>query len=286
MSLLTPVFANQFEWAASAHGFATRPAASMGISVTPGNNVKGAYSTLISGANVINDVYGILIHINANSVSAAARDTLVDIGIDPAGGTSFGVVIPNLLGSCAGDSSFGGIWYYFPLLIPAGSTIGAAASINNATVGTLRVNAIIYGRPRRPENVKVGQRVTAYGVTTGTSSGTAVTAGTTSEGAWTQLAAAIGERNWWWQLGMGVNDSTMSALIYGADLSIGDATTKDIIIQDTLFYSDATERLNSNPIGMLSGTYNASAGLNVYGRLQCSGTADSALSLSAYGLGD
>lgn len=285
MSLLVPPGFDQFQWWQTAHGLSTRPAAAMGVSVTPGNNSKGSYATLISAGNVVNDVYGILIHINSGFTTATARDCIVDIGTDPAGGTSFGVVIPDLLGSCSGDATFGGHWYYFPLAIKAGSTIGARASQNGVTTA-IRVNCRIFGRPTRPELCKTGSRVTAYGITGASSNGTSVTSGTTSEGSWTSLATNIAERNWWWQMGMGVNDSTMSALCYHADLGAGDATNKTMLIEDQLYWSDATERLNNSPIGVLMGETDVASGVNVYGRLQCSGTADAGLSLAGYGLGD
>jgi hypothetical protein len=289
MSLLVPDYSNQFEWQLSAHGFATRPTASMGISITPGNNAKGTYVTLISGANLVNDVYGILININSNAVSAAARDALIDIGTDPAGGTTFTAVIPNLLGGSASTSILigGGHWYYFPLAIKAGSTIGAAASVNNATVGTLRVNCIVFGKPTRPEMCKTCQRVTAYGITTASSSGTAVTPGTTSDGTWTSLAATIAERNWWWQVGVGINQATITAVGYTADLGVGDATNKRIIIQDQYYAGDIAENwgmVGLNPVNQ--GAYDTPSGVTVYGRLQASGTAVTGLSMAAYGCGD
>ena len=257
----------------------------MGVAVTPGNNTKGAYATLISAANFANDAYGILIHINSGATSAAARDMLIDIGTDPAGGTTFGVVIPDLLGSAAGTAIVGGgIWYYFPLFIKAGSTLGARASVNNATVGTVRVNAIVYGRPRRPEYVKAGQKVTAYGITAGTSSGTAVTSGTTSDGTWTALATAIAERNWWWQVGVGVNNGTITAVNYTADLAAGDATNKDMLIEDHTYYGDTAENWSCSPVNIMSGENAVASGVNVYGRLQCSGTAITGLSMAAYGM--
>jgi hypothetical protein len=289
MSLLVPKFGNEFQWAVSAHGYSTRPSANMGVTVTPGNNAKGTYVALISAANLVNDVYGVLIHINSNAVSAAARDTLVDISVDPAGGTSFSgnVVIPNLIGSCAGTAITGGIWYYFPLAIKAGSSIGAGASVNNATVGTLKVNLIAYGRPVHPELCKTGSRVTAYGVTTGTSTGTAVTPGTTSDGTFTVLASAISQRNWWWQQGVGVNNATITAVGYGADLAVGSSTSLNtIVIQDHMWWGDTAEGWHASPVGLMSGEYDVASGVNVYGRLQATGTAITGLSMAAYGLGD
>ncbi|MGH7949134.1 MAG: hypothetical protein ACREQF_07925, partial [Candidatus Binataceae bacterium] len=118
----------------------TRPAANMGATVTPAQNSKGSYAQVFTALAF--DAYFIAIQINSNNAAAAARDTIIDIGVDPAGGTSYTVLIPDLLGSCASNlaaisaTAGCGIWYYFPLWIKAGSTIGARASVNNATVGT------------------------------------------------------------------------------------------------------------------------------------------------------
>lgn len=282
MTLFVPHAGQSFNWWTSNN--TGRPSATMGTSITPGNNTMGSYTQLLSSANVANDVFGVLININSNNVAAAVRDALVTIGVDPAGGTAYTDTIPTLLGSCAGASTFGGIWYYFPLWIRAGSSVAAKASVNNATVGTLRVFIRVFGQPTQPECVKVGTYVDAYGVTTGTSSGTAVTSGTTSEGAWTTLATSIARGAWWWQCGMGCADTTMAALVYSMDLGIGDGTTKRVVINDALVIADGTERLNW-PAQIIGCEFDSPIGRNVYGRLQCSGTADASLSMAAYGLG-
>lgn len=282
MTLFVPHAANSFEWWTSNN--TGRPSAAMGTSITPGNNTMGSYTQLLAGASVTQDVFGILIQINSNAVAAAARDTLVTIGVDPAGGTSYTDTIQNLLGSCAAPNTFGGINYYFPLWIRAGSSIAAKASVNNATVGTLRVYTQVLGQPTNPEAIKVGTYVDSFGVTTGSSNGTTVTSGTTSEGSWTTLATSTSRSCWWWQLGMGCNDSTMAALVYAADLGIGDGTTKRVVVNDMLAFADSSERLSYGPY-TFGCEFDAAAGVNVYGRLQCSGTADSGLSLAAYGLG-
>ena len=132
----------------------TRPAAAWGTSVTPGNNTYGSYAALISGASVTDDAHGILININSVSTSTAAKDCIVTIGIDPAGGASYTAFIEHLLCSCAGayasaQCGAGGVNYYFPVRVPSGSSIAAKASVNNATVGTVRVAVTLY-RTTRP----------------------------------------------------------------------------------------------------------------------------------------
>lgn len=277
-----PNSAGDFAWQVSSIS-ATRPAANMGTSVTPGNNTKGSYSAaILTSANVARDVFGLLVNINSGSTAAAARDILVDIGVDPAGGTSFSVLVPDLLGSCASTWLLGGgVWYYFPIWIKAGSSLAARASVNNGTVGTVRVALTAFGSPRDRRMTRVGTKVTAYGITAASSSGTAVTAGTTAEGAWTQLAASTSHANWWWQLGMGCNDGTMSALAYAIELGLGDATNKRVVIPDNLVITDGAENLTK---WLAFGEGVSPSGVGVYGRIQCSGAADAALSLAAYGV--
>jgi hypothetical protein len=282
--LWVPGGASNFSWRVDSIG-TTRPAAALGATVTPAQNSKGSYAQVFSA--LARDVFFLLININSNNVAAAARDTIIDIGVDPAGGTSYSVLIPDLLGSCA--SSLGalsatagtGIWYGFPIWIKAGSTVGARASVNNATVGTCRVRGFAFGSPKRRDRVKVGTKVTAYGITAASSRGTLVTPGTTSEGAWTSLGS-ITQPAWWWQLGVGVNDSTMGAVSYFADLGIGDASNKFAVIENEAVLSSGSEALSKEG-SMWGCEFDVpGSGQTVYGRLQCSGTADSNVSMAAY----
>lgn len=276
---------SDFDWKLSSSPN-TRPAAAFGTSVTPGNNTYGSWAEVISDTSVVNDVYGVLININSNNVSAAARDAIVNIGTDPAGGTSYATIIPNLLCSIASPllgaaNVCGGVWYYFPLFIPAGAAIAAQASVNNATVGTLRVWMTLFGLPRRPHATKVGHYVTSVGINTGTSSGTAITPGTTSEGSWTSLGTPT-LPHWWWQWGWGVNDLSTSNLGLFLDLSYGDATNKIIIVEDSLVVTDSAERM----LKPLDGAYaEVDASIEIFGRAQNSTTNDSSYSMATYGLG-
>lgn len=282
--LWVPSGANAYNWSSGSH-VSTRPAAAFGATVTPGNNAFGSWVQLMNSAAVARDVFAILINVNSIAVSATAKDALVDIGVDPAGGTSYSTVIPELLASCASPYNVGagGIWYLFPLWIRAGSSIAARASVNNATVGTARVNCRVFGSPRDQRLIKVGTRVEAIGTNTAASAGTSITSGTTSDGSWTSLGSTSRDA-WWWQLGMGVNDTTMTARAYHADVAVGNASNKDIVIENAMIATTSSEQLNNAPLTFDSGKI-APAGTSVYGRLQCSGTADASLSMAAYALG-
>jgi hypothetical protein len=211
---------------------------------------------------------------------------LVHLLVDPAGGTSWSTKISNLLCSCSSPygSAMGGVWYLFPLRIKSGTSIGMQASVNNATVGTVRGMVILYGLPRRPEAIKTGAFVRSFGDNAAASNGTTITPGTTSEGAWTQLGSATADRLWWWQCALGVNDGTMTTGCYHLDLSAGDATTKKLLIEDQLVTSTGNEQL-SQCAEVRHGARDVAIGDVIYGRAQFSTTLDAAYSMAAYGLG-
>ena len=263
----------------------TRPATAYGTVITPAQNAYGSYTEILSDTSVTRDCYGILININSNNATTAARNTIVTIGVDTSGGTSYVTLIPDLLGSCAAPltitGALGGIWYYFPVFIKNGTALAAKASVNNATVGTLRVACWLFGDPTHPHLIRCGQGVEAIGITAASSSGTAVTSGTTNEGAWTSLGTTT-RTCFAWQLGMGVNDGTMSAVSYNLDLAAdNNATAPKIIIQDAMAASNSTEQFS---LTQQDAYMDVASGATMYGRMQCSGTADASLSMAAYGV--
>jgi hypothetical protein len=283
--LYVPSGGNDFSWQLSSEA-GVRPVAAYGTQVTPGNNAKGAWAEVFTGAEVANDVYGVLIRANSNAVAAAIRDAIMDVGTDPAGGTSYAVVIPDLLVSAAAPlvGVLGsGISYYFPLFIRAGSSIACRASVNNATVGTLRAWLTILGQPRRPDMVVAGTYVHAFGIVAASSRGTIVTPGTTAEGAWTSLGTTAHD-HWWWQMGMGIADTTFGTVTYFMDLAAGDVTNKRVLMEDQVVTVDGSERLVTFSA---PGTNEAivASGKELWGRAQCSAAADTNVSLAAYGLG-
>jgi hypothetical protein len=284
MSLMTPN--NPSFGYVTGNVLTTRPAAAFGTSITPGtSNSFGSYTEILSDANVTRDCYGIMLNFNSSFVTTANRDILVTIGIDTSGGTSYSDFISNLLGSCATGylTGEGGHWYYFPVKIPSGTAIAAKASVNNATASTIRVACWLYGAPKNISGLVYGTGVETVGAVTASSRGTLVTPGTTNDGSWTSLGSTT--KKWKHvQHGMGIDDASMtSGGVYHNDLSFGDGTNQIILDQDKRYYvSAATENFG----GILqSRTYcDVPAGATIYGRSQCSGTADSSCSMAAYGV--
>lgn len=226
---------------------AVRPSATWGTTVTPGNNTYGSYATVL-GTPLASDAYGIEIIIGGTSVSAAINDSLTTIGIDSAGGTSYVDLIPHLL--VTGSTNYGtngtgpSITYYFPLRIPAGSTIGAKGSNSNATVGTQQVAVRLFTRPTNMRGVpRYGSFVVTFGEDTANSCGTAVTAGTVSEGTYTQLGSAIAAPGLFcWNVAASPkNNAAWGGGVLVTDLAHGDASNKIPLIQDQAFGQSTTE---------------------------------------------
>jgi hypothetical protein len=261
------------------------PGASFGVAVTPGTNAYGSYTSVLTGATVTDDVYGLWVGACSGFVSGAARDILITIGYDHAGGTSFTDWIPDLLatGACSysGVSVAGGLWYFFPLYLKSGSSIGAKATVNNGTVGTVNVGVKLLCKPSRPDMLKLGTFVKAFGTAVGTSSGTAVTAGAGSEGAWTQLGSAVADRLFFWQVMMGLNNATYNNNGVHLDLGLGDGSNKRVVVQDQFIGTSTNETL----LGTCPGAYaKAASGDLVFGRAQGTGM-PTGFSMAAWGVG-
>lgn len=268
---------------------AVRPAANYGASVVPGNNTKGSYTQLISGASLTDDAYGIWININSGNLATASRDIILDIGYDPAGGTSYTVLIADLLCSQASallqsDRPSGGISYYFPLFIKSGTSIAAAASVNNATVGTVRCWARFYCKPKHPEEIKVGSFVESIGANAGSSTGVAVTPGTTSEGSWTSLGTTV-KPCWHFQLGMGIGNGALTNWVIFGDLSAGAAGGELLLEDDTPIIGSGNQDSITKAAASSSLGGEVVGGATIWGRLQSSAAADTGISMMAYCVG-
>jgi hypothetical protein len=262
----------------------TRPAAAWGTTITPGNNVFGSYVQVLPATS--DETFLIRITITGVGVVSTAKDCLVTIGIDPAGGTSYVDTIVNLLASCAPNYHStlpGPTEYEFPLRIPAGASLAAKASVNNATVGTAGVAITLWGRPSRPDLVKAGTFVTTFGANTAASNGTAITVGTTAEGAWTQIGAALTTPLFYWEFGFGANNATLLATSINVDLGLGDASNKKVVISNA-FVGQTTSETISKPAAGRVGL--GAIGDIVYIRAQAGpGAPDASSSVIAYGVG-
>lgn len=260
----------------------TRPAATgFGATITPTQNTTGgAYAQLIAGASVTEDVYGIDININTAAVSGAARDALATLGLDPAGGTSYTDVCDLLCSQASTYVTGSGVWYYFPLWIKAGTSIGMRGSVNSVDLTAFNAFCRLYCRPTRPELIWCGQRIEQLGVTAASSTGTSVTMGTTSEGAWTSIGSPTRQIRYT-EWGFGCNDAGMNLSV--AHVDIGAGSTQKIIARDRLVIFDTSERVSKIPGVPIWANVKAGEGMHV--RMQCSGAVET-VSAALYVMGD
>lgn len=218
-------------------------ASAPGTSVTPGaSNVQGSWAQLAAGSDIAAEVLWIEIAVTAGSTSGSAKPQLLDIGIDPAGGTSYTAILQDI---CAGNSCLYangiGLEFGFPLRIPAGASVAARMRGGNATAGTVRVGAAFYGRPSRPHLVPVAQIAETIGGDTANSGGVVVVAGTApTEGTWTSLGTTT-RTAWWWQLGIQFDNAAHPGAGYLIDLAYGDASNKTLIIERAPFAGNSAE---------------------------------------------
>ena len=201
------------------------PSSNPGQAITPGaSNAEGSWTQVASAANIAQDCYWIYMVVSAGATTTASKPQLLDIGVDPAGGTSYTAVISNLV--CGGSGSVLAMTreFVFPFFIKAGSSVAVRYQGANATAGTVRTLVKFYGRPTQPENVPVGMIAQTFGTITN-STDTSFTPGNAAAGAWVSLGTATTPL-WWWQLGVQIDNANQSAHYTYVDIAVGDVTNK------------------------------------------------------------
>lgn len=240
--------------AVTSYAAGTRPTTTVnfGTSITPGTGA--AYGTPSQvGNDLTQDCYGIIMNVNNVFSAGNYRQLALELSVDYAGGTTWTPILSDIVASQANNYANGGIWYYFPVFIPAGAAVAVAGRSSAAT--TFGVNIRYMSTPTNPSMVKRASFLESIGVTlgTGTVTGTSVTPGTTNEGAWTLLGQTT-KRLWWWQVACSHSDTTMTALNYHVDLAVGDTDQvgdpKDVIITDAFVNTTTSETFENIPMMM------------------------------------
>jgi len=212
MALITPPLAFAY---CTDNLTGTPAAATPGTAVTAGGsaNTDGTAVTLLSALG--HDAHFICITLNGGAGSSTATDALLDILVDPAGGTSFSELISDLAcgytaSSVAGTGAPMARWF-FPLWIAAGTTIGA--QVRSAAAGiTKRVICTVYGEPSRPDMWWCGQGVETLGANPATSKGTTITPGSSgAAGTYTNVGGPTTYRYGAVQLSLQGPDATATA---------------------------------------------------------------------------
>lgn len=208
------------------------PSTTPGTSVTPGaSGSEGSATVIATSGNITFNVYGIYLWITGGSSTGVSKMHLLDIGFDPAGGTSYTWVVNNLQVGMSGSAAQGGIDMYVPFFIPAGSQVAVRIQGSQATAGTVRVAAIFYGKPSHPETTQRMTKSETIGTVT-SSRGVVVTPGASAaEGSWTSIAASTFRYRYVLPT-MQIDDGTMTAHQIYFDIAYGDGTNFVIVAEN------------------------------------------------------
>ncbi len=275
---------NEFNWKLDNWG-TTFTGAAMGTVITAhatNAHVKGTAVSIFAGSVVIADVYEVWLVFN--TPSATGTRFFADLLVDPAGGTSWSVLINNIAINTP-SFAMNGAQYFFPIYITAGSSIGIQVSCSTANT-TVRAMVSISGKPSRPDLVQVGSVVETIGAVTATTVGTAFTPGAGTIGSYSAALGTTTRDCWFWQLGILIDDTTQTANAYVIMLEAGDATNKVSCGRGFVHAEPSTtETAGKSPFPMDGLPYRrVPKGASLYVRGATNGTADSNNSAVAYGI--
>lgn len=269
--------------------FGANPGVIPGIDVTPGiSDAEGSWTQIASSANIAQDIYGFFLWIFRNSVATptTGKNFLLDVGVDPAGGTSYTAVISNIVCGSAGPiTAAGGHQFLFPLFIKAGSSVAVRIQGSHGTATASRVAARFFGQPSGQERMPVGGVAETIGAITG-SLGVSFTPGNAADGSWVLLGATTNPL-WWWQVAYQVNNGVITAEYTYIEIAFGDASNKHVIMR-RMHQGTTNEQIGS----LLNGNMNifeafcpVPAGTNIYIRGRCVDAPDTGYNGVAIGIG-
>lgn len=170
--------------------YSGNPSLSPGTVVNLGaSNADAGTVVALIGTPLTHDVELLEIIVTASSGAGTGIDSsgLVDIVIDPAGGTTWdttnrliqSLMVGFMIAPAATGQAPARTWR-FPLWIPAGATIGALGRTVIGTDQTANVMLHCYGGVNRPGLWWCGQKVDAVGETRASSAGTSITPNATA----------------------------------------------------------------------------------------------------------
>lgn len=168
MALLVPNGPSFAHWSDNLGPMNNGGSVGYGVSVPAGTSSADGADTAIMSA-LTHDCEYLWLACTGLGTGSLAPGALMDLLIDPAGGTSWSELITDLLvgssGSMTYNTATAGIplSYHFPLWIPAGASIGARVRRQSGTAGNLRVIVMAAGGNRNPASWWCGQKVETVG---------------------------------------------------------------------------------------------------------------------------
>jgi hypothetical protein len=260
------------------------PTATPGQTITMGtSNAEGTYAEVLMPTQ---ETLGFLLRFANMHQSGIVCPALADVGVDPAGGSSYTTIISNI---CCGSAApmivaGSGQVYYFPIRIPANASVAVRLQTASST-GTAQVAIRAFGQPSDPHLFPVGQYSETLGTITN-SNGVSFTPGNSADGTWVSLGTTAREC-WWWQLTYQIDNSAITAEAAYIELGVGDSTNKRIITR--LFHIGTATDTCGNPMDAHlvwpSAYCRVPAGSEMWVRGRGVGTSDIGYNATAIGIG-
>ena len=271
----------------SIDNYGANPSVAPGLLVTPGaSDGEGAWAASTFGV-LATELHWLFLRVSDGNTATAAKRHVLDIGVDPAGGTSYAAVISNIVCGTAAALAAGGApghEFLFPIRIQSGATVGVRIQGSNATAGSVRVCLGARGRPAMPWLTPVGMYAETLGVTG--SSGTSITPGNGADGAWASLGTTTRDL-WWWQLAYQIDNGTITAEYTYIELAYGDASNKNSILR-RMHGGNTSEGIGTPLNENLLSCYAycpVPAGSTMYARGRCNNAPDTGYQAAAIGIG-
>lgn len=269
---------NHFNWTADNYG-GIHPGTASAPQLTADSSphTKGADTAVMNG--LAYDCWGLHITISTGATDSTIRRQMIDLLIDPAAGvgnagSSWTELISNIYTHCPvlSASAFLGHHFSFPLFIPAGTALGARVQ-DVVADATCRISIRVVGQPTRPDLVKVGHKVQTIGATEASTDGVAFTPGNSATGSYSSSMGTLTNDAWWWQVGVGTADSTLTDRAMFIDVA-HDATSKYLCMTQVPYQQNSSERSSKMAYGEFLPIRHAPAGTDVYIRAASGGAPD------------
>ncbi len=275
MSLATspPVFARYTS------NYAATPTSGPGTAAVVGaNSTDGAAVTLVSALG--HDVHKIRLRMGGTSATTVDGNAAGDLLIDPAGGTSWSVLINDLVSGFTNTANTGVPQFYdFPLYIPAGASVGWQCKTVHTADMAMAVTFEGWGEPSNPSMWWCGQGVETLGISD--AKGTAITSGASgADGTWTSVGSVTTKLYKAIQVGLNGSDAGAAANAYHFQIGADSQVLPGAGIAHLV--TTATEIGYHNAGGYV--TCSIPIGTQIQVRGTCSGGSPETIYVAAYGV--
>ena len=257
------------------------------VSFTPGSeSSKGDWYQLESGLSA--EGFGLTVFWAYVWAGAQAHNFLAEIGMDPAGGTSYSVLVTDFILDKAYNHSYTPLGVinatYLPLRIPSGASLAMRAEDSYSSApATGDAQCIVEQKRSAPQAERFGVHTESIGIA-GSSKGTAITLGTSgSWGDWESLGATSKDL-WYFDVRAGLDLDSINTRAVWVQLAVGDGSSYHVIRERS--YRSTTWEEAASQYDRPVGNYPVKAGSTLYARGTTSvGSADSGWHVAAIGVG-